>query len=305
MNEAPVLLLAYNRPDKLKALIDSLRPHKPSTVLLAVDGPRVTRPSDFQNVALSQQCVELIDWDANVQTRFRETNLGLKAAVIDAVNWSINEFGESIVVEEDCIVGQDFLPFMNHCLRKFKQDQAIAHVSGYNVVPTEFLGSSDIRLTRYPESIAWATWDRAWSNFDETLKWGMNADLRELVEIVGSKIGALKWKLNFADAASDRISTWAYRWIASFWSKGQFAVSPNVNLVNYNGFDQGDHTRTSAPWDEVPIGNLSVDQLHLAGAPTLNKTADLWLSSNVFGENLSGLARGAAVSIVKKFYSEA
>ena len=304
MNKAPVLILAYNRPDKVANLIDSLRPLAPSTVLVGVDGPRLNKVSDAEKVAEVHKVVGSINWTKDVQIRSRETNLGLKRAVIDSVDWAIGNYGKAIIIEEDVVVGPQFLDFMNHMLDLYADEESIGHISGYNVVPHKFINTRGARLTRYPESIAWATWNRAWTNFDETLMWGTKCSINELRQVVGSNLGALKWKLNFSDAKHDRISTWAYRWIASMWSQDQYVISPNVNLVKYSGLDSGSHTLTAAPWSELPIEIIDSDSLTSINDIKIDELAENWIKKWVFKENVPGLSRGLLVSAVRTLLKE-
>ena len=46
MRTTPLLLLAYNRPEKVRRLIDRLRPQAPKTLMVAVDGPKPGNPAD-------------------------------------------------------------------------------------------------------------------------------------------------------------------------------------------------------------------------------------------------------------------
>lgn len=304
MNKAPVLILAYNRPDKVANLIDSLRPLAPSIVLVGVDGPRLNKVSDAEKVAEVHKVVESINWTKDVQIRSRETNLGLKRAVIDSVDWAIGNYGKAIIIEEDVVVGSQFLDFMNHMLDLYANEESIGHISGYNVVPHKFINTRGARLTRYPESIAWATWSRAWTNFDEELTWGANCSITELSKVVGSRLGALKWKLNFSDAKNDRISTWAYRWIASMWAQDQYVISPNVNLVKHSGFDSGSHTLTAAPWTELPIEIMDFDSLTSKDAIKIDELAENWIQKSVFKESVPGLSRGLLVSALRTLLKE-
>lgn len=304
MNKAPVLILAYNRADKVADLIDSLRPLAPSTVLVGVDGPRLNKMNDTEKVAEVHKALESINWTDDVQILGRAENLGLKRAVIDSVDWAIDAYGKAIVIEEDVVVGPQFLDFMNQMLDLYANNHSIGHISGYNVVPHDYVGTTSMRLTRYPESIAWATWNRAWTNFDEQLTWGANCSINELRQVVGSSLGALKWKLNFLDAKNDRISTWAYRWIASMWSQDQYVVSPNVNLVSYSGFDSGSHTLTAAPWNELPIEIIDLNSLNIDSALTIDVRAENWIQKSVFKESLTGLSRGLLVSGIRSLVNE-
>ena len=48
---APVLLLAFNRPDTTARVFEALRPVRPSQIFFAVDGPRPEKAADAERVA--------------------------------------------------------------------------------------------------------------------------------------------------------------------------------------------------------------------------------------------------------------
>ena len=297
----PVLLLGFNRPEKMAQLITALSVTKPNQVLIAVDGPRAHNSKDADLVRLTQETASLISWPATVETRFRKENLGLRAAVVDAVTWATSEYGAVIVIEDDCIPGPDFVPFATHMLERFKDEPRIGHINGYNLVASENLSSpgSPIRLTRYPESYAWATWDRAWKNYDNDLTWASQCTLQELQKITHSYVGALRWKINFADAKSERIQTWAYRWLASMWRNNLSIIAPSANLVRYDGHEDGTHTRRTAWWTELPITKQElIDQQELYDSLLHDEEADRWIAKQVFRENALGIFEGVAASVL-------
>lgn len=297
MRETPIVLIAYNRPDKVKRLISRLEQLRPRTIIFAVDGPKPGNPVEVQKISEVQLQVNNFTWTDRVETRFRETNLGLKDSVIDAVSHAISQYGQAIILEDDTLPGKKWFPYAETMLERFRNEATIEHISGYNLVPKNFqtLAGSGSRLSRYPESIAWATWDRAWEKFDGTFDWGMNATIAELSLIVGSRAGAHKWKQNFADAQSGRISSWAYRWISSMWSRGSFVLSPNQNLVTYAGFDEGTNSFISAPWSELELYEGSLD-METQDHPCYDTKADEWVAKHVFAETAYGVARGVGIS---------
>lgn len=298
MRPTPVVLLAYNRPDKVERLIASLRSSKPKHILFAVDGPKIDNQQDISKVQKVQKLVELIDWNAKVETLFRPTNLGLRRAVIEAVSTAVSQYGQAIIIEEDTIPGPLWLPYAEYNLAEFRRETTIEHISGHNQVPNNQISVSvGSRLTRYPASIAWATWDRAWENFDESLEWAHNVSIPELSKLLGTTLGALKWKQNFSDAENSRISTWAYRWIASMWSRGAYVLSPNQNLVTYNGFDVGSNSFMKAAWSDLPLENIELDAVMQAN-PVLDPQAEEWVNKIVFSGTMYGISRGVAISII-------
>ncbi len=299
MRTTPLLLLAYNRPDKVRRLIDRLRPQGHPTIMVAVDGPKPGNDADAAKVQAVRDAVAEIDWTDDVETLFRPVNLGLRKAVAGAVSWAVEKHGEVIVLEEDVLPGDLFVPYAAHMLERFRDDNRIAHISGYNVVPPGQLspGGAGSRLTRYPESIAWATWARSWEHFDDSLEWGATVSVRELAGITGGRVSAARWKQSFADAAANRIGTWAYRWIASMWSRGDLTLSPNHNLVTYAGYDEGTNSALKAPWDELPLFEGTLDELDDADI-RLDPRAEAWVNRVVFGGTAVGVAKGAVVSLI-------
>ena len=299
-DETPVLLLGYNRPEQMRGLIGSLSALKPKLILLCVDGPKMNRVKDIELVRQTQEMVNEINWDAKIRTRFRESNLGLRRAVVDAVTWANCEYGKVIVLEDDVRAGPQLLDYLNYNLVKHEKQSEIAHVNGYNLVPIDHITnpSEASRMSIYPESYAWATWSRAWSKYDDNLNWAKNVSILELKKICGTNAGAIRWKQNFSDAAAGRIDTWAYRWIATLWENKFKVVSPNRNISNYRGWENGTHTFFKVKYQEPEIGILNIGQ-H-ASDDQIDDLADNWLKQRVFHESSRGVAKGIVISCLLK-----
>lgn len=297
MSVPPVLILAFNRPDHTKRLISSLSPFAPSEIVFAVDGPRSNHSNDLQNVLRTQESVDAINWPCNVKTIFRQQNLGLRHAVVDAVSETISTYGRAIVLEDDVEVGPNFLGYMTAMLTDFQDDERVAHVNGYNVVPPSHLNNPNhqSRLTKYIESFAWATWERAWKNYDPFITDDPERIISNLTHQLGS-LGSNKWKINFSDARNERINTWAYRWMASIWKQNQLVLSPNQNLVRYTGNDVGTHVVRRPKWTELPVTD-SLNSLDKS-IVEFDELADQWIGQTVFGESLFGIVEGIAHSTI-------
>ena len=300
-DKTPVLLLGYNRPHQMRGLIQSLATLKPELILFAVDGPRSDRPNDADLVRQTQELASEITWDSEIRTRFRKSNLGLRRAVVDAVTWANDEYGRVIVLEDDVRAGPQLLDFLNQNLIIHQENPKIAHINGYNLVPKEHLthANNASRLSIYPESYAWATWDRAWQKYDDNLTWAKNASVKDIKKICGSTIGALHWKQNFGDAAAERIDTWAYRWLASMWEQNWLMVSPNRNISTYEGWIGGTHTNLRPSHSNQDLGNLQLYSTNLSfNHFRLDSRADQWLGSEVFQESFVGLLKSLLVSLI-------
>lgn len=294
----PLLILAFNRPAHVKRLIDSLRPHRPQKILVGIDGPREKNETDKQKIAQVLHEVSKIDWTTDVELRIREKNLGLRIAVADAVTWAIQRHGEAIVVEDDIVVGPEFLQFMSEMLDRFRDNEEIGHISGYNLVPESALSnpSAKFRYSLVPESYAWATWERSWQYYDENLVWPGRNGFHKLRNHLQNVVAASVWKINFYDANKGNINTWAYRWIATLWSKNLVCVSPNRNLISYTGAFDGTHTRRAPTHSELEIS--SIGSLTSVPAFKIDATADNWIHKKVFRSTHVGLLVRAAESLV-------
>lgn len=263
MIDAPVLLLGFNSPDRLSSVIESLRPSQPRTVYVSIDGPRDEVESDREAVQKTRALVSSIDWTDDVHTNFPERNLGIARAIPSAVSWVLAANETVVVLEDDVIVGPQFLPFAEEALRIWADDNAVFSISGYNLVPPDHLANpgSPVRLSRIPHSYAWATWRRAWNAFDSEMQWARDVKTSQLTSMLGSRVFALRWRQNFRHAQKERVSTWDYQWVSSIWEHNGMCVSPNRNLVTYNGHTGGSHTRRSSAWSELDISPVDLDRL--------------------------------------------
>ncbi len=297
----PLLILAFNRPTHVKRLIDSLRPHAPQKILVSVDGPRIKNKNDSEKIAQVLKEIKKIDWTQDIELRIRESNLGLRFAVADAVTWVIDKYGEVIVVEDDIEVGPEFLDFMNQMLDEFRNDVTIGHVSGYNLVPENVITNSQqkFRVSEIPESYAWATWDRAWKLYDPSLSWAGSQSIKSLKIRLRGLLPAIIWKINFHDARVENLNTWAYRWVASLWSNQLLCISPNRNLIVYTGNDIGTHTRTKPSWRELDITPLVCNSQKIIQQHDI--AADDWIQKNVFKASRFGVILRVMSSIALRF----
>ncbi len=290
-NEAPILIVGHSRPEKLRNLLTSLRSLRPSKILFAIDGPREHVSGESVRVIECQKLVEEIDWPASIETLFRKSNLGIRYAIPDSVSWAVSKYGKVIVLEDDVLVGPQFLDFANKMLDIYKLENNVSHVNGYNLAPVNMISNSSFshRFSRYTSSYAWATWEASWSEFDDSMEWAKNLSFRELREVCGSYSGAIVWQSHFNDALKENVDTWAYRWLASIWSKNKKCISPNSNLIVYDGFQEGTHTRRKVRWHPLPITELIFSPINrLEIKDNFDIDADKWLGKNVFQETLVG-----------------
>jgi len=279
------LIVAFNRPELLYKLIQSLSKVKPRIIRVSIDGPRNGNHQDKSFIDECKKIIAEINWTTDIKIKENETNLGLRYSIPAAVNWVLSEFETLIVLEDDVEVGESLIPYMEYYLNKFADSKSIAHISGYNFFAKDLdLEEISARYSRFPESYAWATWKNKWSLYNDKL---VVPSFQLLYRNGCGLTGALSWRREFLNTKRTYINSWAYRWTASLWNNDQMCISPSRNLINYNGNKLGTNTFFKQRWSELPIveiGKFSEDisfndkvEKEIATTAYRNKIKDLIL----------------------------
>lgn len=135
MQQAPVLLIGFNRPDRLIRLIDSLRPLAPPVIRIAIDGPRSTVERDTHFVRETAETAYQVDWTTDLSVHVHPKNLGITEAIPWAVSWVLEHSDRVIVIEDDVTIGSQFVEFANTALMNWEDGNQTMAISGYNMVP--------------------------------------------------------------------------------------------------------------------------------------------------------------------------
>ena len=235
----PVLLLAFNRPLTTSKVFEALRVARPTKLFFAVDGPRQGKPGDAALVQAVQALITEVDWPCQLETLFRSENRGCKTAVSEAISWFFDNVEEGIVLEDDCIPHPSFFPFVEELLCRFRDDERVMMISGDNFQRGAPRSEHSYYFSRYAHVWGWATWRRAWRQYDHRMTcWPEMKRGNWLLDVLGDRNAADYWGKIFEDTYSDRNTSWAYRWIFSTWAQSGLTILPNENLVSNIGFGE-------------------------------------------------------------------
>ena len=232
---APVLLIGFNRPERLAAQIARLRAVRPSRLFVAVDGPR--GPDEAEAVARTREAVRLVDWPCAVATRFLEENHGCRFAPPEAISWMLEAAGEGIILEDDCVPTVDFLRFASEMLARYRDDERVGMISGDNFYGFQTDAAAAYHFSRHVHIWGWATWRRAWRAYDGTM-----ARYRDTVEAILHPPRATKflryWRKYLRSVLANP-TTWDIQWCVAMAANGWLCVVPRVNLVANVGHEVG------------------------------------------------------------------
>ena len=173
INEAPVLLITFNRTDTTLRVFNAIRKAKPPKLYVFNDGPRKNNENDRKAREEINQIIDKIDWKCDLTLFFPEKGFGPGFGPANAISWAFEKEDRLIILEDDCVPSQPFFSFCNHILEKYNDDTRVWLVSGRSHQQgSKFFEKQDYIFSHYGHTWGWATWKRCWDHFDlEMKKW--------------------------------------------------------------------------------------------------------------------------------------
>lgn len=230
---APIVIFAFNRPDSLSRMIDSLKRNigfDRHEIFVYVDGPR--NEADVPNVS---RVIEIAH-GLTSHVHASDKNKGLATSIISGVSEVINKYGRAIVLEDDLVLMPGFLQYMDKALDVYESDTRIFSVCGYGLKIKRPKGyGGDVYLCNRSSSWGWATWADRWNSVDwEVSDWPQLRSSKKLQRAFnrgGSDMyGMLK------DYMEGRNRSWAIRFCYSQHKQGRYSVHPFRSLVVNEGY---------------------------------------------------------------------
>ncbi|WP_297816408.1 hypothetical protein [Segetibacter sp.] len=232
-------------------MFEKIRQQRPSTLFVASDGARESRPEE---AAVCEECRNIvlngIDWPCEVKTLFRSENLGCGKAVSSAISWFFDNVEEGIILEDDVVPTRSFFSFCRKMLSKFRDDTGIMHVSGNNFQLSR-IGSDSYYLSKIPHCWGWATWRRAWQKFDFELKLFKEDQKPAYFDYPTID----NYWHNIFKLTKNQLyrHVWDYQWVFALFNNNALSIAPQYNLVSNVGF--GTHS-TNTHNDTDYLANL-------------------------------------------------
>lgn len=260
----PVAFIIFNRPDVTEKVFAEIAKAKPPKLLVIADGARKNRIGEDQKVAETRAIINKIDWPCEVLTNFSEVNLGCKNRVASGLDWVFEQVEEAIILEDDCLPHPTFFRFCQEMLDKYRHDQRIGMISGDNFQ----FGKNPIKesyyFSRYTHIWGWASWRRAWKNYDRDVKfWPEVYNSGFLRRVMNSSTEYIHWENAFQGVYEGKIDTWDYQWTLSVWRQGMLTILPEINLISNIGFGpEATHTFGTSIFANIPADEIKFPLIH-------------------------------------------
>lgn len=282
--KTPVAFVIFNRPDTTKQVFAEIAKARPSKLLVVGDGPRLNRSGEARRCAAARAVIERVDWDCEVLTNYSEVNLGCKRRVSSGLDWVFNTVEEAIVLEDDCLPHPSFFRYCEELLKKYKNEERIAQISGVNFQFGRRRSEYSYYFSRYNHIWGWASWRRAWRSYDVKISSWPELRRGEWLETwIGDKRVGEYWRDIFDRVSSGEIDTWDYQWTFACWRRGALTILPEANLISNIGFGS-DATHLSSV-NEFARMDLRALQFPLRHPPCIerNSGADAFTDRRHYG----------------------
>lgn len=282
--QAPVIVIAYNRPDMTRKLLTELKQHQIDHLLVILDGPKDTE-EDRSKCKQVTQVINEIDWVRRKDVCASETNMGLRERIVTGLDWAFSQVNEAIILEDDCIPSRSFIGFCNHGLQRYRSDKRVWTICGQNLQRGRKIGVGSYYLSSYAHCWGWATWKDRWEeNTFRSRGWSMRVKDSDVWNKRFKIDERLYWEDVFRAVEMGRIRSWAYQWQACIWMNNGSSIVPNENLVSNIGFNEA-ATNTcdaSSALNKMETGILDVfvDPLEIVLDPSVDRYVFEWAYLN-------------------------
>jgi len=257
--KTPVAMMVFNRPENTRRVFAAIAVVRPTHLLLIADGPRASHPGEAERCEQVREIVTAVTWPCQVETNFASENMGCRARVISGLNWVFSLVEEAIILEDDCLPDQSFFPFCAELLERYRDQNQIGFIAGFNPMEKSF----PFRYSYYYSLITWcwgwATWRRAWQQYDEHLHTWPEVKDADLLSLIFPDERIVAYWSRIFDAMYERTGpdTWDYQWVYTCWTRNWLSILPRNNLIQNTGFGvDATHTSIAEPDFILPAGTV-------------------------------------------------
>lgn len=240
MNDTPVVLLAYNRPEALRRTLAALAADDLAAgtdLFIRIDGPK--SETDAEKVKAVREVALAARGFRSVDVHWEIENRGLASSVIAGVDRVLEISDTVIVLEDDLVTHPGFLTFLNEGLEKYADVPEVFSVCGYsNRVRKPSGYGFDAYFCPRSSSWGWATWRDRWQSVD----WNPTPASLQKNAPAFNRWGGSDCAKMLRDWMEGRNSSWAIRFCYSQFLQGKVSLFPTESLVDPSGGFAGDGT---------------------------------------------------------------
>ena len=250
MDNKPVLLIIFNRPENTRRVFEAVREQRPRKLFVAADGPRRSHPDDTAKCLAARRFATAIDWDCELKAFFNDDNVGCGRGPANAITWFFEHVDEGIILEDDCLPSPDFFRFCNELLDRYRDDDRVMEIGGTNLNNGNALKDPySYFFSHHNMTWGWATWRRAWKFYDYEMRlYKTMRDSKPFTTCFAStsEFDFFRTIFDRTVANMEDLSWWDYQWEFARRINSGLTIVPKKNLVINLGIGS-DATHTTDP----------------------------------------------------------
>lgn len=164
---APILITVYDRLDRLKKCVESLKENPESSMsMLYIASDCFFCNEEEDSINKVREYCSGISGFKDVIVLEREVNIGSYENLHDAVSYVLELHGNIIFIEDDNIVSSGFLKYMNKGLSKYKESERIFFICSYLFPKCRPRVKGDVFLWKGFSPWGFATWKKKWDQLE-------------------------------------------------------------------------------------------------------------------------------------------
>ena len=235
-NLAPIALFVYNRPEHTRRTISYLQKNllaDESRIYIFSDAAKTE--DDKAKVDQVRQLIGEVTGFKTIKIICRKENLGLANSIISGVTQLVAEYEKVIAFEDDLLSSPYTLQYFNEALTRYAKEEKVMHIGAYMYnlaekhLPQTF-------FFRAATSWGWATWARAWNNFEPDVDVLLNQFNSKKADQFSIN-GTMNFWKQLEGYKAGKNDSWAIRWYASIFLKGGLTLNPSTSFVHNIGND--------------------------------------------------------------------
>lgn len=267
---APVIIFAFNRPHHVYKTLESLSKCNKieKTQLIAfVDAPR-TSIENFKVDAVKKIIKQFRSNFLSLTIHTSKANEGCDASIRKGIDKVFEIYDRAIILEDDIVVGKNFLESMNIALEEYHKVKKVFHINAYNFnVPKMQKGVYKNRFFLFRAMLCWgwATWRDRWQSWNDD---PLSQDVFSIMNSLGENKNYFNldgcynwWNQLEANANGELDNTWDILWFSFIQKENGLCLTPYFSLVRNIGFDRsGVHCNPLNSMNLDLINNSLVDK---------------------------------------------
>ena len=236
MLKVPIVFIIYKRLETTIKIWEVISDIKPSKLYVIADGPRIDE--EKLKCKLVREFVENeINWDCDIVKVYSEKNLGCAKRVQSGLDYVFEHEDMAIILEDDTLPDPTFFNFCEELLERYKDDLRVAHISGCNLHTNAVNFKESYCFSSIVNIWGWATWKRAWINYDINMPSWDNEDKESFISqwCPHRKSREGIRKMFDLHCNNEDPWTWDSQWVYACWKMNGLSVVPSRNLVSNLG----------------------------------------------------------------------